>query len=180
MRFPILFVNLTRCLEWTVGVKNRQAFPCGKCCATWWIDPIPASVLPWMRSSFRTPHEEKKPEKIHEHVSKRAVWIEGVKFSQLACDAIAMSTPGDPRGKTTTWVVQDTAAAERRKWPLGTQNGSGFDLDVTVWWLSCTTFCQLKWRLNMLNRDLEIQTWSQSNYHCCWVASPSSTDLAVA
>ena len=45
------------------------------------------------------PPEEKKPEKIHEDVSKRAVWIEGVEFSQLACDAIAISTPGDPRGK---------------------------------------------------------------------------------
>ena len=118
------------------------------------------------------PPRREKPEKIHEHVSKRAVWIEGVKFSQLSCDAIAISTLEIRGEKTTTWVVQDTAAAERRKWPLGTQNGSGFGLDVTV--------CQLKWRLNMLNRDLEIQTWSQSNYHCCWVASPSSTDLAVA
>ena len=42
----------------------------------------------------------------------------------------------------------------------------------------CTTFCRLKRRLNMLHRDLEIQTWSQSKYHCCW-ASPLSTDLTV-
>lgn len=176
--------------------KNRQAFPCGKCCATWWIDPIPASVLPWMRSTkgngrvqhiiLLCPSEPPPPrrEKTRENSWRCQQescmdWRCRVFTACMRCNC-HKHTWRSAGQKTTTWVVQDTAAAERRKWPLGTQNGSGFGLDVTVWWLSCTTFCQLKWRLNMLNRDLEIQTWSQSNYHCCWVASPSSTDLAVA